>query len=59
MWILVLTIVTSHYSGGSSVATVNGFTSEAACMAAADAWIKQTQALADNYSYKRALCVKA
>lgn len=59
MWILVLTIFGYSSQSGQSVTAINGFTSEAACMAAADAWIKQAYAVEYNSSYKRALCVKA
>jgi hypothetical protein len=58
MWILVLTILGLSVQSGQSVTAISGFTSEAACMAAADAWLKQTHAVEGNLSSKRALCVK-
>ena len=52
MWALILTFAFSTNS--TAIASVPGFKSEAACNAAASAWLSQTH---DLY-YRRALCVK-
>lgn len=59
MWILILTITTYAYSGANgAVSSVAGFTTEAACMAGASAYLAQKVARPDS-TLKTALCVKA
>lgn len=59
MWILILTITTWTYGGSNAaVSTVHGFTSEKACMVAAESWLTQKVARRE-YSLKQALCAKA
>lgn len=44
-WTLILTLYASAvYSKGAAIGAVNGFDSEAACIAAANAWRKQMAA---------------
>ena len=58
MWILVLTILGWTNQSGQSVAGIPGFTSEVACVAAGNAWLKNTEEKGSN-AYRRAVCVKA
>jgi hypothetical protein len=58
MWILVLTILGWTNQSGQAVTGIPGFTSEAACTAAANAWLKNTDEKGNN-AYKRAVCVRA
>lgn len=39
-WVLVLTIWGSGSQSGRAIEHIPGFTSQAACMAAGDAWLK-------------------
>lgn len=57
MWILILTLCTHVNSGCSnSVTAVHGFTSESACMVAANFWLDRTRRVAE---FRDAICVKA
>lgn len=55
MWILILTLVTTSHTH-AAIASVPGFTSEQACLAAGNAWLKHELRYSPD---KRALCVKA
>ncbi len=64
-WVLILSlsiIGTDGRSGaGSSVQSVDGFTSVNACLAAGNQWLKQTKTLSNRRYFTvsaRALCVK-
>lgn len=59
-WILILTIVWDGYNaGGPAISQQAGFQSEAACMTAANAWLKQARAIdgVGGTVTPRALCV--
>lgn len=53
-WILILSITSSYTGMPSSMTSVGPFASERACMAAADAWLKQQEPTSLR---TRALCV--
>lgn len=57
-WALILTLSLSQhlYSGASSMTTVTGFASKAACMNAADAWLREA-GRTFNEPRMSALCV--
>lgn len=60
-WILILTIGIADYRGGMAVHSVPGFRTEAACMSAASAWLKQNTGNSDDgtrYWRPKALCVQ-
>lgn len=60
MWILILTMtMTSQgYRAGAAISSVPGFTNEAACMAAAAAWLAQKTDAEYVWTKKTALCAK-
>ncbi len=59
-WVLILTLGMGDYRAGFAVHSVPGFKTEAACVSAAAAWIKQTGSGSEDTSYwrPRALCVQ-
>ena len=55
MYVLILTIAWGGYAtGAASIEHIPGFTSNTACLAAGNAWIKHM-----NTSSAKAICVKA
>lgn len=57
MWILVLTLMLKLSPSGQAVTSVGGFTSEAACTAAANEWVKRAHDSGNAGSF--AVCAKA
>lgn len=60
-WILILTLIGPSNYSGSAIASVTGFESSAACLAAAEAWVDQSARYAKEIDYApiaSALCVK-
>jgi hypothetical protein len=56
MWILILTLVAPSVSGGRSIASVPGFTSEQVCHDAGNHWLRNRP---DAWAKSSAICVKA
>lgn len=57
MWILILTLLSSSSSVGQTMVAVPGFTSKAACLAAANKWQDAIRAT-DDFRVPRAICAK-
>lgn len=60
-WILILTLGMGHGSAGFAIHSVPGFKTEAACMSAASAWLKQTTGSQYDRTFywrPKALCVQ-
>lgn len=60
-WILILTLGMGNYRSGFALHSVPGFKSQADCMSAAAAWLKQNTAAKEDgtdYWRPRALCVQ-
>jgi hypothetical protein len=49
-WILVLTIITNDYRGGSAIATVE-FNSKTACVSAGNEWANATNRIKGNEAW--------
>jgi hypothetical protein len=54
-WVLILTIFAYRYDGGAAVTAIPGFQTQADCMAAARAWLKQSK---NEYASANALCAQ-
>lgn len=60
-WVLILSLVSLHSNGGSSLQTVEGFDSKEDCMAAGNAWLTQMREWRDtgwSPPAARAICVR-
>lgn len=58
MFILILTLLGPFNSSSHVITAVSGFTSETACIAAANVWVKNTDNV-PTVATRRAACVKA
>lgn len=61
MYSLILTLAMVYYSGtAATIEHIDGFTSEAACLKAGNAWLEQMKKASVNYntSTARAMCVQ-
>lgn len=59
-WILILTLVVDQYNaGGPAITSVGGFHTRAACMSAANEWLRQARSIETERTIARAMCAES